>query len=111
MKTITLKEIEELRNFIAEKKARAISISARLGEIAASIATMSLEELETVDTEKDELVKELNDILDDKNCLNRVMIRELEEIAKEVPSGRRTMIEDEVEEIVIDKAQMIVVVA
>ena len=63
MKTITLKEIEELRNFIAEKKARAISISARLGEIAASIATMSLEELETVDTEKDELVKELNDIL------------------------------------------------
>ena len=53
-------------------------------------------------------IEELNDILDDKNCLNRVMIRELEEIAKEVPSGRRTRIEDEVEEIVIDKAQMIV---
>ena len=51
MKTITLKEIEELRNFIAEKKARAISISARLGEIAASIATMSLEELEAASKE------------------------------------------------------------
>lgn len=63
MKTITLKEIEELQGFIAQKKARAISISKRIGDIAASIGTMNVEELEAARLEKDELIQELNDII------------------------------------------------
>ena len=53
-------------------------------------------------------IEELNDILDDEQCLNRVMIGEMEEIVRDYPTQRRTRIEDEVEDIVIDKAQMIV---
>ena len=52
-------------------------------------------------------IKELNEILASEEKLKSVMRDELKEIKKEYPSARRTVIKDEVSEIVIDELDMV----
>ncbi len=52
-------------------------------------------------------IKELKNILKDPKVLDEVMIKELETIKTDFPLARKTKIEKEIEEIVIDKTQMI----
>jgi len=52
-------------------------------------------------------MEELNEILNDSKALKRVMIKELKEVQKQFPTPRLTAIEDEIEEIKIDKVAMI----
>lgn len=49
----------------------------------------------------------LNDLLKNEKLLRKVMIKELKEVKKHFGSPRLTQIEDQIEEIVIDKQQMI----
>lgn len=49
----------------------------------------------------------LNTILSDRNVLKSVIVKELKEIIKKYGQTRKTVIEDEVQEIVIDKLSMI----
>lgn len=49
----------------------------------------------------------LNTILSDRNVLKSVIVKELKEIIAKYGSERKTKIEDEVEEIIIDKTSMI----
>ncbi|MFI3283792.1 MAG: DNA topoisomerase IV subunit A [Erysipelotrichaceae bacterium] len=52
-------------------------------------------------------MEELKAIISNKNVLHSVISNELKEIAKQYATPRKTMIQDEVEEIVIDKIKMI----
>ena len=52
-------------------------------------------------------IEETKSIIENKNVLRSVIIKELKEVKEEYGDERRTRIEKEVEEIVIDKAQMI----
>ncbi|MFR9257084.1 MAG: hypothetical protein ACLVJ6_17195, partial [Merdibacter sp.] len=52
-------------------------------------------------------IEDLNEILSDPKRLRRVMIDELREVKKTFATPRRTQIESQIEEIVIDQKQMI----
>ena len=52
-------------------------------------------------------IKELDEILNDENCLKRVMKDELRDIKKEYATTRKTEIKDEITEIKIDTTAMI----
>ena len=82
---------------------------------AEAIVTMRLYRLSNTDikqlqdefhTLQDE-IKELHQILEDPKKLRRVMIAELKEVKKAFPTPRLTVIEQDIEEIVIDKIAMI----
>ncbi len=53
------------------------------------------------------LIKELNEILNSEEKLKNVMKTELREIKKEYANPRRTVIKDEVSEIIIDELEMV----
>lgn len=84
-------------------------------EQAEAIVNLRLYRLTNTDVQelKDEyalLVKEiaeLESILNSKEVLDSVLVNELKEINKTIITPRKTIIEDEVEEIVIDKVKMI----
>ncbi len=83
---------------------------------AEAIVTLQLYRLTSLDItllqdEEKELqdkILELNGILSSDNKLKKVIIKELTEIRDKYPSKRLSIIEDEVEEIVIDKEAMII---
>ena len=52
-------------------------------------------------------ISELESIINSKEVLDNLLVKELKEVNKEVVVDRKTIIEDEVEEIVIDKVKMI----
>lgn len=52
-------------------------------------------------------IEDLNEILADPKRLRRVMIDELKEVKKTFPTPRRTQVESQIEEIVIDERQMV----
>jgi topoisomerase-4 subunit A len=53
-------------------------------------------------------IEETKSIIENANVLNSVIIKELREVSKEYGDDRRTSIEDEVSDIVIDKSQMVI---
>lgn len=52
-------------------------------------------------------IEEMNDILENKNVLRSVIVKELKAVKKEYGNERRTKIEAEVSDLTIDKSQMI----
>ena len=84
-------------------------------EQAEAIVTLRLYRLSTTDitllkNEYNELLNkmlELKDILENPKLIRKVMIQELKEVQKEFGSPRLSKIEEQIEEIVIDKVQMI----
>lgn len=82
---------------------------------AEAIVTLQLYRLSSTDVsllkkEFSELVnkmEELNDILNNKKLLKKVLIQECKQVKKDFGSSRLTRIEEEIEEIVIDKMAMI----
>ncbi len=52
-------------------------------------------------------IEELKTILENENVLKRILVNELKELKREYDQPRKTVLEDEVEEIVIDKTSMI----
>ena len=82
---------------------------------AEAIVTMRLYRLTNTDVtqlqqEHDTLLEEigeLENILSNEKLLKRVIIKELKEVKKEFPTQRFTKIEDEIEEIIIDKVSMV----
>lgn len=84
-------------------------------EQAEAIVTLRLYRLSTTDitllkNEYNELLNkmlELKDILENPKLLRRVMINELKEVKKEFGTPRLSSIEEKIEEIVIDKVDMI----
>lgn len=83
---------------------------------AEAIVSMRLYRLSNTDIKilRDEFAQLVNDIeetksiIEDDNILKSVMIRELRNVKKEFGDPRRTAIEEEVQEIVIDRSQMVV---
>lgn len=99
----------------ADSKVKLIDRFAFSEDQAEAIVTMRLYRLSNTDVtllrqEHDTLLEEiayLQDILANDKLLKRVMIQELKEVRKEFPTPRLTKIENEIEEIVIDKVSMI----
>lgn len=99
----------------ADSKQKIIDAFAFSEAQAEAIVTMRLYRLSNTDIcqlqdEHETLVKEiaqLESILHDPKVLRKVMITELKEVKKAFPVERLTKIEDEIEEIVIDKVAMI----
>lgn len=99
----------------ADSKVKLIDRFAFSEDQAEAIVTMRLYRLSNTDVtllrqEHDTLLEEiayLQDILANEKLLKRVMIQELKEVRKEFPTPRLTKIENEIEEIVIDKVSMI----
>ncbi|MFV0479658.1 MAG: DNA topoisomerase IV subunit A [Anaerorhabdus sp.] len=52
-------------------------------------------------------IEEIKTILEDDNVLKRVIVNEIKELKKDYAIPRKTILEDEVEELVIDKTSMI----
>ncbi len=86
----------------SEAQAEAI-VSMRLYRLSNTDVTLLMEEHETLLKE----IEQLQNILSSEKLLKRVIISELKEVKKAFPINRLTKIEDEIEEIVIDKVQMI----
>lgn len=82
---------------------------------AEAIVTLRLYRLTNTDVTalKDEFaqllneMEELNEIIENRQMLRKVVIKELREVKQIYSSSRMTQIEDEIEEIKIDKVQMI----
>ena len=99
----------------ADSKRRIIEAFNFTEEQAEAIVTMRLYRLSNTDIcqlqeEHASLLKEiaqLQSILNDPKVLRKVMISELKEVKKAFPVERLTKIEEEIEEIVIDKVAMI----
>lgn len=113
-----LDEIIELIRSAKDKtdsKKKIIERFAFSEEQAEAIVTMRLYRLSNTDVTqlKEEYaqllndIENLNDIINNPKVLRKVMIKELKEVRKEFKVPRLTAIEDEIEEIVIDKVQMI----
>lgn len=85
-----------------EEQAEAI-VSMRLYRLSNTDVTLLMEEHETLQKE----IKELQEILANDKRLKRVVIQELKEVKKLFPTPRLTKIEEEIEEIVIDKVAMV----
>lgn len=85
-----------------EEQAEAI-VSMRLYRLSNTDVTLLMEEHDTLEKE----IKELQEILANEKLLRRVIIKELKEVKKTFPTSRLTSIEDEIEEIVIDKVAMV----
>lgn len=86
----------------SEEQAEAI-VSMRLYRLSNTDVTLLMEEHDTLTQE----IKELQDILASDKLLRRVIISELKEVKKAFPTPRLTKIEDEIQEIVIDKVSMV----
>lgn len=86
----------------SEEQAEAI-VSMRLYRLSNTDVTLLMEEHDTLTQE----IKELQDILSSDKLLRRVIISELKEVKKAFPTPRLTKIEDEIQEIVIDKVSMV----
>lgn len=95
-----LKIIERFE--FSEEQAEAI-VSMRLYRLSNTDVTLLMEEHETLTQE----IKELQDILASDKLLKRVIISELKEVKKAFPTPRLTKIENEIQEIVIDKVSMV----
>lgn len=99
----------------ADSKLKIIERFAFTEEQAEAIVSMRLYRLSNTDVtllmqEHDELlaqIEELKNILKSDKILRRVIIKELKEVQKAFDTPRLTKIEDEIEEIVIDKVAMI----
>lgn len=99
----------------ADSKQKIIEKFAFTEEQAEAIVTMRLYRLSNTDVTllKEEFAQLLNeietlhDIINNPKTLRKVMVKELKEVRKEFHTPRLTAIEDEIEEIVIDKVQMI----
>lgn len=99
----------------ADSKRRIMEAFSFSDDQAEAIVTMRLYRLSSTDItqlreEYDQLLKEikqLHEILENPKILRKVMIRELNEVKKQFPTPRLTVIEHEIEEIVIDKVAMI----
>lgn len=99
----------------ADSKRRIMERFTFSDEQAEAIVTMRLYRLSSTDItqlkeEHAQLlneIEELNDILSDDHVLHNVMIQELKAVKAEFPTPRLTRIEHEIEEIVIEKEQMI----
>ena len=85
-----------------EEQAEAI-VTLRLYRLSSTDIKILKEESETLKKE----IAELNAILKSREVLDHVITNELKEVSKDNPTPRRTKIEDEVEEIVVDKMAMI----
>lgn len=86
----------------SEEQAEAI-VSMRLYRLSNTDVTLLMEEHEQLVKE----IAELENILANDKLLRRVIIKELKEVRKAFDTPRLTKIEDEIEEIVIDKVAMI----
>ena len=95
---------EKLKNafLFTEEQAEAI-VTLRLYRLSSTDIKILKEEAETLKKE----IAELNAILKSKEVLDHVITNELKEVAADNPTPRKTKIEDEVEEIVVDKMAMI----
>lgn len=99
----------------ADSKNRIMEAFAFSDEQAEAIVTMRLYRLSSTDItqlreEFAQLLNEieaLNDILNNPAILRKVMIKELNEVKKQFKAPRMTVIEHEIEDIVIDKVAMI----
>lgn len=99
----------------ADSKVKLIERFAFSETQAEAIVTMRLYRLSNTDVtllqqEHDTLlgeIAELTNILSNEKLLKRLIIKELEEVKKEFPTPRLTKIENEIEEIVIDKVSMV----
>ena len=85
-----------------EPQAEAI-VNLRLYRLTNTDVTILANELDTLKKE----IKELDKIINSEDELISVIEKDLKEINKNYPTPRKTTIEDEVEEIVVDKASMI----
>lgn len=86
----------------SDDQAEAI-VTMRLYRLSSTDITQLREEYERLLHE----IKELHDILEHPKILRNVMIKEIKEVKKLFPTPRITLIEHEIEEIVIDKVAMI----
>ena len=90
------------RYSISEKQAEAI--------VSLQLYRLSSTDVDLLVNEKEELVKqveELKELLSDEGKLRKLVIRELTEIRKTYDSPRLSALEEEIDEIVIDKKDMI----
>ena len=78
-------------------------VTLQLYKLSNTDISIFVNEKETLETN----IKELNEILDDKNKLDRLIIRDLKEIITKYNSDRKTSIEDKVVAKVIDKRDLI----
>ena len=85
-----------------EEQAEAI-VSLRLYRLSSTDIKMLKEEANTLEKE----IKQLNAILKSKEVLDETITDELKEVIKDNPSVRKTKIEDEIEEVVVDKMAMV----
>lgn len=86
----------------SEAQAEAI-VTLRLYRLSNTDVTQLREEFAQLLNE----MEELRDIIDNPRSLRRLMIKELKEVKKEFATPRKSKIENEIEEIKIDKVQMI----
>lgn len=86
----------------SEAQAEAI-VTMRLYRLSNTDVTLLVQEHETLQKE----IAELQEILASEKLLKQVIVQELREVKKAFPVPRLTSIEDEIEEIVIDKVAMI----
>ncbi|MEI3146776.1 MAG: DNA gyrase subunit A [Merdibacter sp.] len=99
----------------ADSKQRIIDAFAFTEDQAEAIVTMRLYRLSNTDITqlKEEYMRVVNEIEDlrgdpgSRKRLHRVIIDELREVKQTFPTPRRTDIEEQIEEIVIDQKQMI----
>ena len=78
-------------------------VTLQLYKLSNTDISIFVNEKETLETN----IKELNEILEDKNKLDRLIIRDLKEIITKYNSDRKTSIEDKVVAKVIDKRDLI----
>ena len=78
-------------------------VTLQLYKLSNTDISIFVNEKETLETN----IKELNEILEDKNKLDRLIIRDLKEIINKYNSERKTSIEDKVVAKVIDKRDLI----
>lgn len=86
----------------SDEQAEAI-VTMRLYRLSSTDITQLREEYAQLLNE----IEELNDILNNPKILRKVIIKELNEVKKQFKTPRLTVIEHEIEEIVIDKVAMI----
>ena len=85
-----------------EEQAEAI-VNLRLYRLSSTDIKILKEEAGTLTKE----ISELNSILKSKEVLDSVLTKEFKQIIEENPTPRKTKIEDEIEEVVIDKMAMV----
>lgn len=86
----------------SEDQAEAI-VTMRLYRLSSTDITLLREEFDQLVQE----IKQLHEILENPKIMRKVMIKELNEVKKQFATPRLTVIEHEIEEIVIDKVAMI----